>query len=476
MRGTTGLALPGRGGGGWFSMGGTVRSYLRPAALAVALLLALASAYYFFGPTPDVASLLRPWLPTTGTRLSLPGGVVRQQSSIAVGVGGFLPGETVSLQVRLDDKAKPREFGRVTADGQGSSAGVQVTLPEWLTSGVRKVEAIGQRSGRRAEAALKVRAKGVWVNVNDHSAKQGSKFGLVAGGFEPGESVVATLLPRQGSQGQPYELGKLRADEVGNTAWQEFTMPVLHDDPPLPPGQAKPDYWQQDLSLRGERSGLERKETLTVLRLNQVLELSPWFGPVGAKVEINAQGFLPNEKVRVDLLYAKKTEPALTLRADQYGNLWGAGPVEMPPEVKSGEVQVRLSGEESKNSTQAKFAVTGAKPWAELSTWSGYPGTGIYFNGGGWAAGETVVAHLGSANGPVVAEGTTNNEGFLPPIGPTTVPNVPPAPKAKKSDSRPVVYVLVGEKSSAQASVTFSMQVPFFERQPDPPPPKKADE
>ena len=409
--------------------------------------------------------------------LAMPDDVVRQETTIAVHGGGFRPGEEVSLRLRVDKQQEPREFGRVRADGQGNLDQAQVALPEWVISGVHKVQGVGVDSGRRGESVLRVRAKGPWVSMNDHSAKQGSRFGLVAGGFEPREEVAVTLLPREGTNGAPAALGTLRADDVGNTPWTEFLLPVQHEQETLvhaaegagadegAVAEKKPDdWWNQDLLLEGKQSGEKHRETITVVRLKPVVELSPWFGPPGIKVDINAQGFLPHEQVTVTLPTAGRAGPALVLAADEYGNLWGAGPLQVPYESPAGDLRIELAGEESRVPVETKFGVTEPKPWVELSSWSGYPGTGIIFTGGGWAAEEQVVAHLGSAAGPTVGIGKTDSQGWLTGIGPTTVPLVEPDPLADPDEARTVKYTLVGQRSGARASVDFALIVPYFDR------------
>ncbi len=461
-------------------MGSGLRSQLRPAALVAAVFLALLATYQF--ATTNVGIIDVPGIaPTTEASLALPSGVVRQEGVIQVTASGFRGGEEVSLRVRVD-KGEPREFARLRADARGSLERSEVALPEWVISGIHHAEAVGLRSGRSGESVLRVRAKGLWVNLDDHSAKQGRRFGLVAGGFEPRERVTVMLLPKEGDAAEPVALGSVAADDVGNAPWTEFLLPVIPEAEPAPATTAdeageqpaaKPDWWQQDLLLRGEQSGAEIRETITVTRLKPTVELSPWSGPPGTKIDLNVQGFLPHETVQVE--YLTESLAPITLQADEYGNLWGAGPVAVPYDAPAGDLRLRLTGEESRATAETKFGVTAPKPWVELSSWSGYAGTGIFFSGGGWAAEEQVVAHLGSATGPTVGVGTSDGQGWLHGLGPTTVPEVPPDPLAKPTDARKVKYVLVGQRSGARATAEFTLIVPFFERQQQPAPPPWAE-
>ena len=464
-------------------MGRGLRHNLWPVVLVVAAAIALAIFVYWSTLWKALSGDVTGIATVGNATLSLPTDVVRQNSTIPVSASGFLPGETVVLRAKVGT-APTRDFASAKADANGSVARVQVPLPEWLTSGLQRTEAVGKTSGRRAEAVLRVRAKGLWINLKDHSAKQGSKLGMIAGGFQPGESVKVFLLPQEGSKAEPVQIGTLKADEVGNTAWAEFQVPVVPDDEPANAAASvggaasenqtqaqKPDWWQQPLALRGAASGLELKEIVTINRLKPTVKnLSPWYGPPGGSLNINAQGFLPNEKVQVEFVLAGKAQPIGTFQADQYGGLWGAGPIKVPYDTPSGDLKVRLTGEQSHLPVETKYGVVAPKPWVELSSWSGYPGTGVIFSGGGWAADERVVAHLGSAAGPVVAEGTADGQGFLHGLGPTTVPEVPPDPLAKPDAPRKVTYTLVGERSRTQASAVFALIIPFFDLPPTPPP------
>jgi hypothetical protein len=129
-------------------------------------------------------------------------------------------------------------------------------------------------------------------------------------------------------------------------------------------------------------------------------------------VQLNARGFAPNEGVSVSL--GDAGGQAGELQADQYGNLWGAGPIRVPQSATAGGLKVNLVGEESVAHVSPEFKVLEAKPWLELTSWWGAPGSPVGFGGGGWIAGERVSFHTGNAGGPTQAESQADDIGARP--------------------------------------------------------------
>ena len=66
-------------------------------------------------------------------------------------------------------------------------------------------------------------------------------------------------------------------------------------------------------------------------------------------------------------------QDSTSLQADEYGNLWGAGPAHVPQTAAKGELQLALVGAESGATSSATFKVLEPKPWLELTSWSGAP-------------------------------------------------------------------------------------------------------
>ncbi|MGE5619001.1 MAG: hypothetical protein ACM3US_07040 [Sphingomonadaceae bacterium] len=375
--------------------------------------------------------------------LTLPSGTTTQWEHFTFSAEGFEPGETVSLLV--DHDGEPEEIGQATADGEGRISDARVQLPSWLESGNRTVQAVGGRSGTSAGGTLHIRAKDLWANLNSYNHLPAGRLGFVAGGFEPGDRVSAFITQGDGtSVAAEQALATATADDVGNTSWTEVEIPVL------PPGE-------YNLVLKGEATEKPLSTAITIEPLQPQMELSPWSGLPGSSFDVNAKGFLPNEEV--ELLLGSATAAVSTYRADQYGGVWGAGPIDVPPDSKSGALVVGLRGRSSGATAVAEYNVVGANPWLELSSYSGFAGSPVTASGGGFAAGERITLHLGEAGGQVVAEGVAALDGSYRGLGPVTTPT---------DAAGQVTLVVVGESSGTQATATFKIVEPFQEELPAP--------
>lgn len=373
--------------------------------------------------------------------LTLPSGATIQWEDFSFSAEGFEPGETVTLQV--DHEGEAKEIGQATADGEGKVTDARIQLPSWLESGNRTVQAVGSSSGTSVSGTLHIRARDLWANLNAHNQPPAGKLGFIAGGFEPGDRIRAYITQGDAtSVGSEQPLATVTADEVGNTSWTELQVPVLQ------PGK-------YNLLLKGETTEKPLSTAITIAPLQPQMELSPWSGLPGSSFDVNAKGFLPNEEV--ELLLGTATSAASSYSADQYGGVWGAGPIDVPIDSKSGALAVGLRGRSSGATAVAEFNVVGANPWLELSSYSGFAGSPVTAGGGGFAAGERITLHMGNAGGPMVAEGTAGPDGAYRGLGPVSTP-----PDAEGQ----LTFVAVGESSGTQATATFKVVEPFQQELP----------
>lgn len=385
---------------------------------------------------------------------------VPQGGQVQLAARGFLPGEPVVIRAAAKaNDPNAMVLQQLPAGPQGTLDAVAVALPEELTSGAHALEAVGQKSGRRSAGVLWIRAREPWIVLGSNDLKPQQDWGLVAGGFAAEERALVSLEPRRagaggaqeqakpaGSQGAsperaapagPVELAALPTDRVGNSEWFQLKLPIIR------PGA-------YTLVVRGESGGQELRRDVTVKPFEPVIELSPWAGPPGTKIEMNARGFAAGETVRV--LVGTDSREAARLTADGEGNFWGAGPARVPYDVAPGTLAVTFKGEASGTAVAAQFKVLEPKPWLELTAWYGPPSAPVGFTGGGWAAGERISFHMGSAASPPVAVGQADDHGWLRFGGPVYIPG-------GTGDS--VTFVAVGEQSHAQAVATFKVVVPF---------------
>ncbi len=381
----------------------------------------------------------------------------QQGGQVEVSGRGFAAGESVAISAsRAEPGSEMLPLSRAAASPSGTVDAVRLTLPDDVQSGPHAIEALGETSGRQSTGTLWVHAPEPWTVLSGHDVQQYEDFGLVAGGFEPGEDVQVSIEPRvehaapvDGARAPsqpsgPVSLVSLSTDQAGNSAWTQVKLPAVR-------------VGLYTLVLRGRTGGQELRRDMQVKSLTPTVELSPWAGPPGIPVELNARGFAPNERVRV-ALGTGTGEPG-EVRADQYGNLWGAGPVRIPQTAPAGGLAVNLVGEESGAHASPEFKVLEPKPWLELTSWWGPPGSPVGFSGGGWIAGERISFHLGRAENPAQAFGVADDHGWLRYGGPMYVP---------ADADQDVTLVAVGEVSHTAAAATFKLVFPFGLRpQPD---------
>jgi hypothetical protein len=309
-------------------------------------------------------------------------------------------------------------------------------LPDDLQSGAHALDAIGQTSGRRGSATLWIRAPQPWLVLDSYDIPQYGDLGLVAGGFEPMDQVDVSLEPAGGANGAPVKLATLTTDQAGNAVWTQLKLPRV----------AAGSY---TMVLHGQASAADLRRDVHVAPLKPIIDLSPWAGPPGVPVQLNARGFGPGERIHVAVGGA---QDQTQLQADEYGNLWGAGPIHIPQTAAAGVLALDLVGDESGATSTAEFKVLEAKPWLELTSWSGAPGAPVGFGGGGWIGGERVSIHMGSATNPAQSSGTADDNGWLKGVGQVYIPN---------DIDDDVIFVAVGEQSHLVAAATFKVVFPF---------------
>jgi hypothetical protein len=187
-----------------------------------------------------------------------------------------------------------------------------------------------------------------------------------------------------------------------------------------------------------------------VTPLKPLVELSPWAGPPGVPVQLNVRGFAPGEHVEISVAGASGSQ--VTAQADDYGNLWGAGPIHVPQTAMMGSLTLNLVGDDSGAVATAEFKVLEPKPWLELTSYSGAPGGPVGFGGGGWIGGERVTIHIGAATNPTVTEGLADDNGWLKGMTQVYIP-------LDATDS--VIFVALGEQSHMISAATYSVVLPF---------------
>jgi hypothetical protein len=212
-----------------------------------------------------------------------------QGGQVQVSGRGFDPGEYVTFTAaRGASGVDVLQLGGATASAQGTVDAVALTLPDELMSGPHALEAVGQSGGRRSTGTLWIRARDPWLVLSMYDIQPFVDLGLIAGGFEPQEAVRVTLEARedQPRTAELAPLADLTTDQAGNGEWTQVKLPLI-----------KPGGYS--IVLRGLAGGQELRRNITVDSLHPTAELSPWAGPPGVPVQLNAKGFAPNERVHV---------------------------------------------------------------------------------------------------------------------------------------------------------------------------------
>ncbi len=359
-----------------------------------------------------------------------------QSGQVRISGTGFDAGESITISVgKTNDAAGAMLMvANAVTTGDGSFAPVAVTLADELQSGAHAIAAVGQTSGRRSTGTLWIRAPQPWLVLDTYDVPQYGDLGLVAGGFEPMDQVQVSL--DAGANGSSVQLVNLTTDQAGNAVWTEVKLPRL----------AAGTY---AMVLHGQANSAELRRDIHVTPLKPTVELSPWAGPPGVSVQVNARGFGPGEQIHVS--FGGTPDPTI-MTADEYGNLWGAGPVHIPQTAPAGALALNLVGADSGAKATPEFKVLDPKPWLELTAWSGAPGAPVGFGGGGWIAGERVSIHMGSATNPTQSTGAGDDGGWLKGVGQVYIPN---------DVGDDVIFVAVGEQSHLVAAATFKVVLPF---------------
>jgi hypothetical protein len=354
-----------------------------------------------------------------------------QSGQVSISGTGFAANEPVAISV--DEAAGALlPLGSATTSTDGAFAPATFTLPDQLLSGGHPIQAVGQASQRVSTGTLWIRAPQPWLVLDNYDVPQYGDLGLVAGGFQPMDRVAISLAP---TSGDPISLVTFDTDQAGNGVWLQAKVPRA------PAGT-------YTLVLRGQSDTSELRREIHVTPLKPVVELSPWAGPPGLPVQLNVRGFAPGERVEISATGATP----VSAEADDFGNLWGAGPLRIPQTAETGAITLNLKGDDSGATASAEFKVLPPKPWLELTNWFGAPGAPVGFGGGGWIAGERVTIHMGSALTPSVSETVTDDGGWLKGAAQVYIP-------LDVNDN--VMFVAVGEQSHLISAATFTVVFPF---------------
>ncbi len=286
-------------------------------------------------------------LPATLTARPNP---VSAGSAIGVGGTGFVPGETVVVQ--LSNGPLPQlTLTSVIAGVSGSFSISKLVIPTIVPASKYVLSAFGQVSGRVARASLTVAAPPPSAPILSILGASGSPARFspgsvvqLAGSHFAANASVTLGLERSGTR---YTLGVVRTSAAGAMGPVGLTVPA--NTPPAA-------YALQ--ALVGSR--VVATVPVSLVSLHPTMSASPTSVRPGSLVTVNGRGFAPFEQVVLALNgSALVTSPSAVL-ADSMGNFRVT--LNVPGTLNNGTNFLTAVGVSSRASTAAK--ITGALPIA----------------------------------------------------------------------------------------------------------------
>jgi hypothetical protein len=275
-------------------------------------------------------------------------------------------------------------------------------------------------------------AEGPIAVLNPGLARPGATVNVNGSGFDPGALVNAMLSV---GKGKAKIMGSDRANRDG-VVDIAFKYPI---------GAADAGGKQRvTLAQHGSKTKIARADLISQSGV-AVMKLSKLYGQPGTHLTVDAQGFYPNEKIKV--YWGKITgRPSQVLQADEHGTLLrepidvGVGPV--------GDNTVILMGMRSKTTAMAPFELLRQYPVVLTKPFAAKATETIHLVGKGFAPNERVLGYLGEPSGMPVIVARADSEGHLNGVG----FQVPYRMNGRHS------LIFVGEQSRATAKSGFLAQ------------------
>lgn len=269
------------------------------------------------------------------------------------------------------------------------------------------------------------------ATLNPGLARPGSAIGVNATGFDKGSRVQVLLTI---GKNKPKVMASARADKYG-VVDASFTYPY---------GAANSGGRQVVTVVQDDGSKAARAELVSQAGV-ATAELSEEVGPPGTPLTVDAEGFMPHEKIHV--FWGRITgAPSAVLRADETGKLQAE-----PLRVGVGAVghnTVILMGTKSRTTAMAPFQLLRQYPSVLTKPFAARAGETIALTGKGFAPNERVLGYFGEVSGPPVItmraaeNGTIGGVAFKVPYG----------IKGRQT------LVFVGEQSRASTKAGFLAQ------------------
>lgn len=332
-----------------------------------------------------------------------------------IGIGGS--GSLISL----DNSSK--DAGQV-AGARTPGAGQQGTNDQGTPAAeATSISSLDQASVR----------KDAFILLNPASATAGSTVGVSGSGFDPASAIDFYLTEDPKNDKNPQELGFAQADSGGSFGSFSFSLP--------------PNYRAPTFTVIAKERNSDKQATATgrLESLRPSVKLGTNVGSVGDQVQISAQGFMPNEEVKV-YFNSLGTDSFQTFHASNSGTIEKQaitipyGPV--------GNNSLIFVGTESQSPVTVPFLMLTLYPNVALNSYASKADTVLAFSGSGFGPNEEVSVHLNNPKSPPIVKFTTDGKGTFENAGAFVIP-------FELTGKNTLIFV--GEKSQATATAGFDV-------------------
>lgn len=275
--------------------------------------------------------------------------------------------------------------------------------------------------------------KKAFILLNPASATAGSTVGVAGAGFDPASVIDLYITSDPNNDQKPQELGFAQADSGGSFGSFSFS---------LPPNYRVPTF---TVIARQRNSNNEAMATGRLESLRPSVKLGTNVGVVGDIVQISAQGFMPEEEVKV-FFNSLSGEPFQTFTTSNGGSIEKQsirvpyGPV--------GNNSVIFIGSESQSPVTVQFLMLTLYPNVAISSYATKADTVLAFSGAGFGPEEEVTVHLNNPQAPPVITFKTDGSGTFDNAGAFIIP----FELAGKN-----TLIFIGQLSQATATAGFDV-------------------
>ena len=308
---------------------------------------------------------------------------------------GFAPHTMVHLVLASHDNPQGWALRTVRSAADGTLKGT-VTIPPW----VAHADVVHAYSDARGAAPAAAAALAVWPALPapvpwTYSGTAGTRYGLAANGFTPGEQVTLYL---DSIATPPLATTSSRG---GHITFSGVRVPVA-------------TAGAHTFVVKGA-SGDIAAVPFTELPFTPFLLLNPYSSLPERPVSVGGQGFAPGETVHLWVSAGGSTiEGGATTddrgaldgsrfvgggTADDRGALHATAVFTIPTNAR-GRLQVLAVGDTSARPLRATLNVQPFEPSLWMSGYAGHPGATVAFTGTGFARHDIVRVYLGDATTP----------------------------------------------------------------------------